>query len=75
MCVLAYPDMRIRQKPFKTRLRERYPAIEWSRIAKFRDVIVHHYGKADLHIVWKTSADLIPELRAQCEIILKDLKY
>ncbi|MCL1811157.1 MAG: DUF86 domain-containing protein [Methanomassiliicoccaceae archaeon] len=67
--------MRIRQKPFKTRLRERYPAIEWSRIAKFRDVIVHHYGKADLHIVWKTSADLIPELRAQCEIILKDLKY
>jgi len=53
---------------------ERHPGIEWNKIARFRDVIVHHYGKIDLHLVWKTSVRLVPELRNQCEDILKDLK-
>lgn len=53
---------------------QKYQDIEWSKIAKFRDVIVHHYGKIDLHIVWKTSVHLVPELRIQCGIILEKLK-
>ena len=58
----------------KRGISDRYPDIEWSSIARFRDIIVHHYGKIDLHVVWKTAVHLVPELKAQCEIILKDLR-
>jgi len=52
---------------------EKYPAVEWKQIARFRDVIVHHYGKTDISIVWKTSAYLVPELKSECEFIHKRL--
>jgi uncharacterized protein with HEPN domain len=53
---------------------KKFPEIEWSKIARFRDVLVHHYGQIDLHVVWKTSAYLTPELKVECETILKYLR-
>ena len=57
----------------KRGLCDKYPGVEWSKIAKFRDVIAHQYGNMDMHIIWKTSATLVPELKVRCETILKDL--
>jgi uncharacterized protein with HEPN domain len=57
------------------RQNEFYLAEEWNIIAKFMDVLfIHHYTKVDLHTLWKTSAYIIPELKVQCETILKNLR-
>lgn len=38
------------------------PQIEWKKIARFRDVIVHHYFKVDLEIVWDIIKNHLPKL-------------
>lgn len=40
-----------------------YPEIEWSRIAAFRNVLVHNYLGIDLEIVWGISQKDVPELK------------
>ena len=52
---------------------KKYPDDEWSKIARFRDIIAHQYGDIDLHIVWNTSANLMSKLKVKCETILRDL--
>ncbi|MDD3694797.1 MAG: DUF86 domain-containing protein [Lentisphaeria bacterium] len=36
-------------------LREKYPHIQWSNMARFRDVLAHHYFGVDLDAVWQIS--------------------
>ncbi len=36
-------------------LRGKYPEISWSHMARFRDVLSHHYFGVDLEAVWKIS--------------------
>jgi uncharacterized protein with HEPN domain len=39
------------------------PEIEWKEIARFRDVIVHHYFKINLKIVWDIVQNRLFELK------------
>lgn len=36
-------------------LRQKYPEISWSHMARFRDVLSHHYFGVDLEAVWNIS--------------------
>ena len=38
-------------------------AIEWKQIARFRDILAHHYGSIDNKELWKTSHEDILELK------------
>ena len=52
-------------------LRERYPDIEWRRIAGFRDIVVHAYFGIDNETVWDIVRTRVPELLARIEIVLE----
>jgi len=51
---------------------EQHPEINWSKIAKFRDILAHQYNKIDLSAVWTISSELVPELRSQCIEIIEN---
>lgn len=40
------------------------PEIEWKKIARFRDIVVHHYFKVDLEVVWDIIENKIVLLEA-----------
>ena len=45
--------------------REKYPNIEWSKIAGMRDIITHGYFGIDLDAVWKVIKEETPKLKKQ----------
>jgi|SRR5205085_9078922 len=44
-------------------VKAKYPQIEWSRIAAFRNVLVHNYLGIDLEIIWKITREELQELK------------
>ena len=49
-----------------------HPEIEWKKIARMRDKLIHHYEGIDYEIIWETIQDDIPELHFQVTEILKN---
>jgi len=43
-------------------IRDLRPEIEWKKVARFRDVIVHHYFKIDYERVWSIAQTKIAEI-------------
>ena len=50
---------------------ERYPDIPWSKIAKTRDKMAHHYFGVDLDLVYGIIRKEIPKIKTQIKRILK----
>ncbi len=61
-------------KQLPTHLTVPYPEVNWSKVAGFRDVLIHQYDKIDLEIVWENLTVYMPLLKAVVEAILKDLE-
>lgn len=40
--------------------------IDWKRISRFRDIVVHHYFKVDLEVVWDITQHRVNEARSCC---------
>ena len=55
-------------------IREQYPDIEWRKIGRMRDIVIHHYFGIDENIVWDVVENKIPALLEQVEKILADNK-
>lgn len=51
-------------------IRQKYPHVPWSRIVRFRNVVVHAYFTLDLNIIWETATVHAPALRQDVEAIL-----
>jgi uncharacterized protein with HEPN domain len=53
-------------------LRTMHADVPWSRMARMRDRLVHHYFGIDVEAVWLTVRDDLPVLRREVEAILAD---
>jgi uncharacterized protein with HEPN domain len=51
-------------------VRDLRPEIEWKKVARFRDVIAHHYFKIDYDRVWNITQTKIPELETAAQQML-----
>ena len=51
----------------------RYSEIEWDKIARFRDLVSHHYEHVDYEIVYDICQNHIPRLRDVIEKMIKEV--
>jgi uncharacterized protein with HEPN domain/predicted nucleotidyltransferase len=49
--------------------REKYPNVDWSYMAKFRDLLSHHYFGIDLDVVWSIAREDVPQALKQIKEI------
>lgn len=54
-------------------IREKYPEIEWSKLAKLRDKLIHYYYNADEGIIWRTAVKDIALLHKQLIKIIDEI--
>jgi len=54
-------------------LLERYAMIEWKKIARFRDLVSHHYEHVDHEIIYDICQNHIPKLRDIIERLIKEV--
>ena len=50
----------------------KHGTISWKSIARFRDILAHHYGSLDYEMAWFTSVNDIIELKSYLETIVFD---
>lgn len=44
-------------------LRSAHPDIEWSKAIAIRNILIHHYFKVDMEIVWNTIKKNLPDFK------------
>ena len=50
--------------------RAAYPGIAWAKVVGTRNRLIHAYFDVDLDIVWKTTAESLPELVSMLQDVL-----
>lgn len=53
-------------------IKQKYPAVEWKKVAGARDIFSHEYFGVKLDRVWDTIINDLPLFKEQTEKILKD---
>ncbi len=54
--------------------RNKHPEVEWSKIIRTRDKIIHHYFGVDLNVIWNIIKKDIPDLKKKILKVKKILK-
>ena len=52
--------------------KDKYPIIEWARISRMRNVLIHIYFGVDMDIVWEVVERDLPLLKTQVDAILTE---
>jgi uncharacterized protein with HEPN domain len=52
-------------------VRKRHAAVEWRKIADFRNILAHEYFQVDYEIMWDIIKNKLPRLMADIENILE----
>lgn len=53
-------------------IKQKYPGVEWKKIAGARDIFVHEYFGVGLNRVWGTIISDLPAFKEQIEKIIKE---
>ncbi len=49
-----------------------HPEIEWKKMARTRDRVIHHYFGVDYDIIWDIIQSKLPELKERIDQILEE---
>ena len=58
-------------KQLSEKARRKHPEIPWADVARFRDILIHHYMGVNLNRVWKVIEEHLPALRHAVDQLLK----
>lgn len=61
-------------KNISEEFKEKHTGIGWKELAGLRDKLIHHYFGLNWNRVWDIIRNLIPKLKEQIEVILKEKK-
>ena len=69
-CVRNFEIIGEATKHIQPAFREKYPDIEWRKMAGMRDKLIHDYIAVDYGVVWATVEDILPGLKQAIESII-----
>lgn len=69
--VIGESVKKIQKKDFS--FLNRYAEIEWDKIARFRDLVSHHYEHVDYEIIFDICSNHIPKLRNVIQRMRKEI--
>lgn len=61
-------------KQVNPELRTKYPDIPWTKMARMRDKVIHHYFGVEYDLVWAVVQEEIPKLDAALRELLEKEK-
>lgn len=56
-------------KALSEEIRKAFPGIEWRKLARLRDKLIHHYFGLDIDIIWDIVENKLDELEKQIEAV------
>lgn len=58
-------------KNLSEEFKEKYPVVEWKKIAGMRDKLIHHYFGINWDIVWDVIQNKLPDMGNEIRILVE----